>query len=75
MDWSDYDGIKVIAGILSGVPLLKGTRVPADLVIGSLDGGKTVDKVAYNVDLKPEDVRRLKQYRNSHRIIGQTPEN
>jgi uncharacterized protein (DUF433 family) len=29
MDWSGYDGVETIPGKVSGVPLLKGTRVQA----------------------------------------------
>jgi uncharacterized protein (DUF433 family) len=40
MDWSSYDGVEVILGKVSGVPLLKGTRMPTDQVIESLDAGR-----------------------------------
>jgi uncharacterized protein (DUF433 family) len=66
VDWSSYDGVETIPGKVSGVPLLKGTRVPADQVIESLDAGETVEEIAYNYDLKPADVLRLKRYRDSH---------
>ena len=65
MDWSGYDGVEIVPGKVSGLPLLKGTRVPADLVVESLNGGESVEEVAYNYDLNPADVLRLKLYRDS----------
>lgn len=66
MDWSGYDGVETIPGKVSGVPLLKGTRVPAEQVAECLDAGETVAEIAYNYDLRAADVLRLKVYRDSH---------
>ncbi len=52
--------------VAGGVPLLKGTRMPADQVMESLGAGETVEEIAYNHDLRPEDVLLLKVYRDSH---------
>ena len=65
MDWSDCPDTEVIPGKVGGLALLKGTRVPADLIIESLDSGETIEEVAYNYDLSPGDVLRLKLYRDS----------
>jgi uncharacterized protein (DUF433 family) len=62
VDWSSYEGVEVIPGKVSGVPLLKNSRVPADLVAECLENGETVDEIAYNYDLNPKDVIRLKRY-------------
>jgi uncharacterized protein (DUF433 family) len=66
MDWSGYDGVEVIEGKVSGVPLLKGTRMPVDQVLESLDDGETIEEIAANHDLNPADILRLKLYRDSH---------
>jgi uncharacterized protein (DUF433 family) len=65
-DWSDFDGVEVIPGKVSGVPVLKHSRVPADLVADELDDGETVEEIAYNHDLKPTDILRVKLWRESH---------
>lgn len=36
--------------------MIKGTRVPVDLVIGKLAGGLTAEEVMKEYDLKREDV-------------------
>lgn len=66
MDWSDCEIVEVVAGKVGGVPIIHGTRMPADQVIESLNIGETVEEIAYNHDLDPVDIRRLKAYRDSH---------
>ena len=69
LDWSQCPAVESIPGKVSGVPLLKGTRMPADQVIESLDDGETVEDIAYNHQLDPATVLRLKLYRDSHQPV------
>jgi len=39
-----------------GRPVIKGTRVPVDLVLGKLAGGMTYDDVIAEYDLTREDI-------------------
>ena len=66
MDWSGCEVVELIPGKVSGVPLLRNSRVPADQVAESLDDGETVEEIAYNHDLDPGDILRLKLFRDSH---------
>jgi uncharacterized protein (DUF433 family) len=66
MDWTGCEIVEVVVGKVSGVPLIKNTRVPADLVVGSLEAGESIEEVAYNFDLKPADVLVLKRFRDTH---------
>jgi uncharacterized protein (DUF433 family) len=59
MNWSDCNLVEVIPGKVSGSPLLKGTRVPVDQILASLENGESVEEVAYNYDLKATDIREL----------------
>jgi uncharacterized protein (DUF433 family) len=65
MDWKGCDLVEVVPGKVSGVPLIMGTRVPVDQVIASKDGGECIEEIAYNFDLKPEDIRAVLSYRES----------
>jgi uncharacterized protein (DUF433 family) len=65
MDWKGCKLVEVVPGKVSGVPLIKGTRVPVDQVIASKDGGESIEEIAYNFDLKPEDIRAVLSYRDS----------
>jgi uncharacterized protein (DUF433 family) len=70
MDWSGCDLIEVVPGKVSGVPLIRGTRLPADQVIDSFDGGETIEEIAYNYDLNPSDVLHILQFRDSKRALA-----
>jgi uncharacterized protein (DUF433 family) len=65
MDWSGCDIVEVIPGKVSGVPLIRHSRVPVDLVIASKDAGEAIEEIAYNYDLKPEEIQALLSYRDS----------
>ena len=52
----------MILGKVSGVPLLRGSRVPVEQVVGSHEAGESVEEIAYNYDLNPEDIRAVLSY-------------
>jgi len=54
--------------ILGGKPVIKGTRVPVDLILGKIAGGMTIDEVAYEYDLKEADI--LAAIRYAQEIIS-----
>ena len=64
MDYSQI--IAIEPGKVSGVPLIRHARVPVDLVIANRDGGETIEEIAYNYDLNPEDIRAALAYKHSH---------
>lgn len=45
-----------------GKPVIKGTRVPVDLIVGKIAGGMTVEEVAKEYDLKREDILAALRY-------------
>lgn len=46
MDWSGCDLVEVIPGKVSGRPLVKGTRVPADVIVSNFEAGSPVSEIA-----------------------------
>ena len=48
--------ITVDEGVRFGRPVIEGTRVPVELVIGKLAGGMTSEAICEEYDLSPEDV-------------------
>jgi uncharacterized protein (DUF433 family) len=67
MNWSGCELVEVIPGKVSGTPLIKGTRVPVDQVLASLDAGESAEEIAYNYDLRPDDILTLKAFRERNR--------
>jgi uncharacterized protein (DUF433 family) len=55
-------GIVVDRQVRFGKPVIKGTRVPVDLVIGKMAGGMTIEEVMKEYDLKREDILNALSY-------------
>jgi len=49
-----------------GKPVIKGTRVPIDLIIGKLAGGMTYEEVMTEYDLTKEDILAALDYAAKH---------
>jgi uncharacterized protein (DUF433 family) len=62
MDWSGSDIVEVVPGKVSGVPLVRNTRVPADTVLESAELGESPEEIAFNYDLKSEETLALLAY-------------
>ncbi len=54
--------------ILDGKPVIKGTRVPVEVVVGHLAAGDTIDRVAREYEVTVEDVRAALQY--AAKLVG-----
>ena len=51
------DRIVIDQAVSHGRPVIRGTRVPVTLIIGSLAGGMTFEEVQREYDLTAEDIR------------------
>jgi len=54
--------IEINAEILAGKSVIKGTRVPIEVVIGGLAGGMTIEEVCQEYRIQVEDVRAALSY-------------
>ena len=52
--------------VLFGQPVIKGTRVPVDLIIAKLAGGMTYEEVMAEYDLTREDILAALDYAAKH---------
>lgn len=55
-------GIVIDPDIKSGKPVIKGTRVPVDLLLGWLAGGLTYEQVMREYDLTYENILSVLRY-------------
>jgi len=46
MDWSGCELVEVIPGNVSGQPLVRGTRIPADFLVDHLKSGAKLNEIA-----------------------------
>ena len=56
------DRIIIDPEIRHGKPVIKGTRVPVDVILGSLAGGMSVEEVAKEYGISKEDVLAAIEY-------------
>ena len=59
MDYQDCDLVESVPGRMSGVPVVKGTRVPIEAIEIGMELGQTPEELAYDFRLDVNDVRRL----------------
>lgn len=59
-DWKKRIDIRY--DIMGGKPVIKGTRVPVEVIVGGLAGGMTVDEICKEYRIKAEDVRAALAY-------------
>jgi uncharacterized protein (DUF433 family) len=50
------DRIVIDPAVRHGKPIIKGTRVPLEIIIGSLAGGMEIEEIVKEYDLQKEDV-------------------
>ena len=62
MDWSGCSQVEQVPGKVSGVPILKGTRVQAEAVLGNYALGETPESISEIFDLNLEQVRAVLKY-------------
>lgn len=61
-----FPRITVDKNIKFGKPVIKGTRVPVDLILGKLAGGMTYEEVMFEYDLTKEDILAALNYAAKH---------
>jgi len=66
MDWTDCPDVETVPGKVSGVPILKHSRMPADAILENYRGGLPADEIAEVFQLPPDGVRRLLAYAAKH---------
>jgi uncharacterized protein (DUF433 family) len=62
IDWSDCPLVEVNPERVSGVPILKHTRVQADSIVENFEDGSTVEGIADDFDIPEDIVRELLAY-------------
>ena len=45
MDWSGCYLVEVVPGKVSGLPIVRGTRIPADVIVSNHEAGLTIEEI------------------------------
>ncbi len=59
VDWSDCPIVEINPRKVSGVPILKGTRVQADSIVENYEGGSPVEEISENFAIPEATIREL----------------
>jgi uncharacterized protein (DUF433 family) len=60
MDWRGCELVEVIAGKVSGAPLILETRIPADLIVNLFESGYSIGEIIDDYPgLKPDVVHEI----------------
>lgn len=57
--------IEIKPDVMGGKPVIKGTRVPIEVIVGGLAGGMSIEEVCKEYRIKVEDVRAALAYKSS----------
>jgi uncharacterized protein (DUF433 family) len=68
IDWSECPLVEVKAGVQSGAPVLRGTRMPVNVIIDNFDYGVSAVEIAEQFEIPAEQVEAILTYAKSHRI-------
>ena len=60
--------ITIDKNIRHGKPVIRGTRVPVDLVLGSLAGGMSYEEICQEYEIEIDDIRAAIEY--ARRIVA-----
>ena len=52
-----HDRITINPAVCHGKPVIRGTRVPVTVIVGSLAAGMTREEIQREYDVTPEDIR------------------
>ena len=66
MDWTNCRVVEINPQKLSGTPILKGSRMPADAIVENYTSGLPADEIAEVFEIPAEGVRELLAYAVEH---------
>ena len=68
IDWSECPLVEVKAGVQSGTPVLRGTRMPVDAIVDNFDYGVSADEIAEQFEIPADRIEAILNYAKSHRV-------
>ncbi|HWZ45231.1 MAG TPA: DUF433 domain-containing protein [Candidatus Saccharimonadales bacterium] len=68
IDWSQCPLVETNPRILSGAPVMRGTRMPVDAIVDNFDYGLTVVEISQQFELPPPQVEAIVSYAQGHRV-------
>jgi uncharacterized protein (DUF433 family) len=73
VDWSDCELVERVPGKQGGVPVVKGTRIPADQIVEEYELGSPLQEIAENYPSIRDRINALLSYAQKHKsepVVG-----
>ena len=68
LDWTQCELIECVPGKVSGRPVVRGTRIMPEAIVGSYDLGETIEELCEGFPtLSVTQIRRLIEFAHAHR--------
>jgi len=68
IDWALCPLVEVNPRVLSGAPVLRGTRMPVSAIIDNFDYGVSVAEISEQFEVPEDRIQAILAYAKSHRI-------
>ena len=68
IDWSECPLVEVKPEVQSGVPVLRGTRMPVNAIVDNFDYGVSVAEIAQQFELPQERIEAILAYAKCYRV-------
>lgn len=68
MDWTDCPLVEINPRKVSGTPVLRGTRMPADAILENYADGLGVEEIAEVFEVPADSVQALLAYAAHHKL-------
>ena len=68
IDWSECPLVEIKAGVQSGTPVLRGTRLPVNAIVDNFDYGVSVAEISEQFEVPPDCILAIVTYAKSHRV-------
>jgi uncharacterized protein (DUF433 family) len=70
MDWLECSEVEVVPGKQGGVPLIKGTRIPAQQIVDEHDLGSPVEEIVENYpSITRDQINTLISFAHAHQPV------
>ena len=67
-DWSECPLVETKPGVQSGLPVLRGTRLPVAAIVDNFDYGVSAAEISEQFEVPVESVQAIVTYAKSHRV-------
>lgn len=68
IDWAECPLVEVNPRVLSGAPVLRGTRVPVNAIVENFDYGVSVAEISEQFEVPQDLIQAILAYARSHRV-------